>query len=189
MAWQQYCLAKPRDTPYRGVYDRAVAGRSLRAAVDSQCLECVGYHTAEVRACTALACPLYAVRPYKEIPQSGHDDRVISAESTNSGREVSEVGAKRKDRNQAGKRAEQLGGGVGSALPGREGQPYDALQDRSEQLRGYRHSGYWKIDTLQRLHQLGDDHHQVRRHSRKSCSEQLHGLGTRVKWLASGLAR
>lgn len=61
-------IAKRRsDMPkvYRGIYDRAVAGRSLRSAVNSFCLECVMWQREEVRLCTSLACPLWPYRPYK----------------------------------------------------------------------------------------------------------------------------
>ena len=51
----------------RGVYLRAVGGKSLRAAVNAFCLECVTWNRAEVARCTALACPLYACRPFKEV--------------------------------------------------------------------------------------------------------------------------
>ncbi len=50
---------------YRGIYDRAVSGKSLRAAVNSFCLECVMWQRVEVRLCTSLACPLFPYRPYK----------------------------------------------------------------------------------------------------------------------------
>ena len=55
--------AMPRR--YRPGYDRAVRGKSLRAAVKAFCLECVYWKREEVRQCTCLTCPLYAERPYK----------------------------------------------------------------------------------------------------------------------------
>jgi hypothetical protein len=68
---------------YRATYDRAVKGKSLRAAVNAQCLECVCWQRKEVTLCTDLACPLYAVRPYRaqEIPQNGLDGGFSGAES------------------------------------------------------------------------------------------------------------
>lgn len=56
----------PRDipAPYEGLYQQAMSGRSRRAAVRSFCLECVGYVSAEVTACTDKGCPLY---PYRII--------------------------------------------------------------------------------------------------------------------------
>ena len=74
---------KQMPRSYRANYDKAVKGKSLRAAINAQCLECVCWTTKEVRLCTDLACPLYAVRPYR-IPQNGRDEGVSGAESTNS---------------------------------------------------------------------------------------------------------
>ena len=53
-----------RDAPrYLNTLRRAYAGKSLRAAVNAFCIECVGFDAAEVKRCTAPACPLYAQRP------------------------------------------------------------------------------------------------------------------------------
>lgn len=70
---------------YRAIYDRAVKGKGLRAAVDAQCLECVCYKSDEVRNCTDLACPLWAVRPYRSLG-SAHDGDFTRAEAKNNGR-------------------------------------------------------------------------------------------------------
>jgi hypothetical protein len=51
-------------TKYKKLYLRAVAG-NRPAACRCQCLECVGWAKLEVRLCTDLGCPLYAVRPYR----------------------------------------------------------------------------------------------------------------------------
>lgn len=50
---------------YRSQYMRAMSGKSLRAGVNSFCLECVMWQKEEVRHCTAPACPLYPYRPYR----------------------------------------------------------------------------------------------------------------------------
>ena len=55
---------------YRACYDKAVSGKSLRAAINSFCLECVCWQTKEIRICTDLACPLWMVRPYQDVPQN-----------------------------------------------------------------------------------------------------------------------
>jgi len=47
---------------YKRLYDKALKRGNLRAAVDCQCLECVGWVYKEVRLCTDLACPLYVHR-------------------------------------------------------------------------------------------------------------------------------
>lgn len=69
---------------YRGIYDRAISGQSLRAAVNAQCLECVCWKKNEIKHCTDIACPLYAVRPYRRILQTLHKGRHIAAESLKS---------------------------------------------------------------------------------------------------------
>ena len=61
-------IAKRRaDMPkiYRATYDKAVSGKSLRAAVNAFCLECVMWQREEVRLCPSVACPLWEYRPYK----------------------------------------------------------------------------------------------------------------------------
>ena len=49
---------------WRNLYLRAVGG-SQAAAIKSQCGECLGWVRDEITACTALACPLYNVRPFQ----------------------------------------------------------------------------------------------------------------------------
>lgn len=51
---------------YRGVYKKAMSGKSLRAATHAQCLECVCWQRLEVAKCTSISCPLYNYRPYQE---------------------------------------------------------------------------------------------------------------------------
>lgn len=78
---------------YRATYDRAVKGKSLRAAINAQCLECCMWQRKEVTLCTDLACPLFAVRPYQgsqEISQNGHEGGVMSTESEKSGQKMSD---------------------------------------------------------------------------------------------------
>lgn len=46
------------------LFKRAYAGKSLRAAVNAFCCECLGFAPSdEIAECTAPACPLFAVRP------------------------------------------------------------------------------------------------------------------------------
>ena len=52
---------------YRGIYDKAIRGRSRKAAMHSFCVECCGYQIAEVFLCTDLACPLWPYRPRSRI--------------------------------------------------------------------------------------------------------------------------
>jgi len=72
-------MAMPRK--YRRLYDRAVKGKSLRACINAQCLECVYWQSKEVTLCTDLGCPLYAVRPYQRSAGNARQGDLISAES------------------------------------------------------------------------------------------------------------
>ncbi len=47
---------------YRGLYKRAMGGRSLKASARCHCLLCCGWDAKEVRQCTATGCPLYPHR-------------------------------------------------------------------------------------------------------------------------------
>lgn len=54
-----------RDTPrYLNTFRRAFAGKSLRAAVNAFCVECLETPD-EIRDCRAPACPLFSSRPYR----------------------------------------------------------------------------------------------------------------------------
>ena len=48
-----------------GVLKRAYGGNSLRAAVNANCLDCMGYEKGMVRDCSILSCPLHPYRPYQ----------------------------------------------------------------------------------------------------------------------------
>lgn len=47
---------------YKGLYNKALARRSRKAAIRSFCLECCYYQEKEVRECTDVGCPLYRYR-------------------------------------------------------------------------------------------------------------------------------
>jgi len=67
-AQRQAAIARRRaDMPkvHRHNYDKAVSGKSMKAATKAFCLECVQWQKEEVRLCSSLACPLYPYRPYK----------------------------------------------------------------------------------------------------------------------------
>ena len=66
---------------YRATYDKAVSGKSLRAAINSFCLEGVCWQTKEIRLCTDLACPLWKVRTYQDVPQNAREGDLIGVES------------------------------------------------------------------------------------------------------------
>lgn len=63
--------------PYRRTYDRALSGRSLKAAVKAHCLECMGWQREEVRACTSYPCPLWPYRDYQESAEKSPLDGEI----------------------------------------------------------------------------------------------------------------
>ena len=73
---------------FRGIYDRAVSGSSLRAAVNAQCLECVCWSTQAIRDCSDVGCPLHAVRPYQTISQDGREGQDMDQESKNSSQDI-----------------------------------------------------------------------------------------------------
>ena len=70
---------------YRRVYDIAQGGHSLRAAINSQCCECMGFVFAEVKVCCSPQCPLFPYRPLRGVSYgvSGIGQGVV--ESTNGG--------------------------------------------------------------------------------------------------------
>lgn len=66
---------------YRKLWDKAIAKKSMRAAIDSKCLDCCNWQQAEVKRCEVITCPLHAYRPYQDravasnlARQNGHGD-------------------------------------------------------------------------------------------------------------------
>jgi hypothetical protein len=49
---------------YRQMYDRAMKGKSRKAAMQALCAECVGWVSTEIKFCTDKGCPLY---PYRQL--------------------------------------------------------------------------------------------------------------------------
>ncbi len=79
-------IAKRRaDMPkaYRKNYDKAMIGKSLRAATKAFCLECVVWERVEVRLCPSVSCPLWLYRPYKDGPQNTPESSFTGVESKN----------------------------------------------------------------------------------------------------------
>ena len=91
-------IAERRDQmpkKFRSVYAKSLKRGNLRAAINAQCLECVGWVSDEVRKCTDLACPLYVHRqinhqhcPIADNVQADQYGRITSVESANSARQV-----------------------------------------------------------------------------------------------------
>jgi len=52
-----------------GQFERAYSGKSLRAAINANCLDCMGYAPKEVKRCRILDCPFHSLRPYQ--PKGG----------------------------------------------------------------------------------------------------------------------
>lgn len=70
-------------TSYRGVYKRAMTGKSRAAAMTAFCYECCGWQRAEVYACTDTGCPLYPYRPTSDVPQDEAEAHQTDVESPN----------------------------------------------------------------------------------------------------------
>ncbi|MBA7554728.1 hypothetical protein ES705_47359 [subsurface metagenome] len=70
---------------HRANYDKAMKGRSMKAATKAFCLECVCWEKEEVRLCTSLACPMYPYRPYKNNSNKRSEKLGFGAESTKLG--------------------------------------------------------------------------------------------------------
>jgi hypothetical protein len=68
---------KPEDVPqkYRRLYERAMSGRSRRAAIRVNCLWCVGWSEHEVEQCTSPGCPLFGFRLGQKADAEGLDPR------------------------------------------------------------------------------------------------------------------
>lgn len=80
-------INKRRDdmpTAYRHNYDKAMTGKSLRAATKAFCLECVMWQKNEVRLCPSVPCPLWLYRPYQDS-QNPSDDGFIDVECEDEG--------------------------------------------------------------------------------------------------------
>ena len=50
---------------YRGIYDKAIGGKSKASGTKAFCLECMGWARKEVEACDTVECPLFRYRPYQ----------------------------------------------------------------------------------------------------------------------------
>jgi hypothetical protein len=77
---------------HRANYDKAMKGRSMKAATKAFCLSCVQWQKEEVRLCTDLACSLYPYRPYKNDSKKVDNRTGFGAESKKSGKGDSYAG-------------------------------------------------------------------------------------------------
>ena len=62
MTPDQRLAQMPKD--FQNTYKKAIARKSMAAAVKAMCSECVGYVREEVRLCTDTGCPLFRYRPF-----------------------------------------------------------------------------------------------------------------------------
>jgi len=65
-------MMKREDVPkmFRKQYDRAMSGRSRKAAIAAHCNMCMGWERGAAAECTARACPLFPYRPSNFAPPS-----------------------------------------------------------------------------------------------------------------------
>lgn len=77
---------------YRRNYEKAVSGRSLRAAVNASWLECVMWQRVEVRLCPSYPCPLWPYRPYQDVSKKPFEGPDYSPESTKSAKGGNDAG-------------------------------------------------------------------------------------------------
>lgn len=68
----------------RAIYEKAMSGRSRKAAMRVFCLECCGWQVNEVFECTDVGCPLYPYRPTSRTVQGKPERQPEKLESTNS---------------------------------------------------------------------------------------------------------
>lgn len=63
---------------YQRIYMKAMAGKSRKAAMHAQCLDCCGWQGHEVAKCTDTGCPLYPYRPVSGITPDAHGSVLVS---------------------------------------------------------------------------------------------------------------
>jgi len=87
---------------YRGIYDKAMTGRSPISAIKLKCLDCMAGYIKAIRYCSDITCSLHLYRPYQKIPWRAHRPTNTSklsrsatgqiiGSSTNSGSPVTKV--------------------------------------------------------------------------------------------------
>ena len=61
-AWREH-IPGIYNGAYRKQYDKAMSGKSLRAAVNAKCADCMNWQGVEVRLCDIVTCSLHPYRP------------------------------------------------------------------------------------------------------------------------------
>lgn len=67
---------------YQGIYEKAVSGKSRKAAMHAFCLECCGWQIKEVFSCTSPQCPLYPYR-FKSRASPGMPKSISDKQESN----------------------------------------------------------------------------------------------------------
>jgi hypothetical protein len=96
---------------YLKLYDRAMSGKSMKAAIRAHCVMCMGWNHTDVPGCTAPGCPLF---PYR---LSKHQKRTANGPVSGAGPQGEPSKARTARQNETG--AETAGtcgkGGMGHA--------------------------------------------------------------------------
>jgi len=58
---------------FRASYDRAMSGKSRKAAMYSFCTQCCGWEIKEVFLCTSPECPLFPYRPRSRVSRGASE--------------------------------------------------------------------------------------------------------------------
>jgi len=61
-AWREH-IPNYRHGYFQRNYDKAMSGKSLRAAITAKCLDCMCWQQPEVNKCDIVTCPLHPYRP------------------------------------------------------------------------------------------------------------------------------
>ncbi len=79
--WRNH-IPNKHNGAYRKLWDKAIAKESMRAAINSKCLDCSNWQATQIKDCSAPNCPLYEYRPSESnlARQEGHTE--IATERT-----------------------------------------------------------------------------------------------------------
>lgn len=70
---------------YQALYKRAMSGKSRKAAMKIQCIECCGWQIAEVFVCADSGCSLWPYRPAARTSQGAPESIRGAVEPPNAG--------------------------------------------------------------------------------------------------------
>ncbi|MCP4262236.1 MAG: hypothetical protein GY774_32745 [Planctomycetes bacterium] len=85
---QEWIAERREQMPklYQGIYNKAVAGKSRKAAMHAFCAECCGYQIKEVYLCTDVGCALFPYRPRSRVSPVASERVPNEPESKKSGK-------------------------------------------------------------------------------------------------------